>query len=210
MINQELKTVYILLTDTDTVLSRIIKWFTNAPYNHVSIVLDEKLDEMYSFGRKYPRNPLIAGFIKEDVYFGTYRYLEDTRCLLTRMEVSSEEFARIQKVIQSFDQHKDKYSYNLLGLVGVAVQRPIDQKNKYFCSQFVAEVFEKSGLNLWDLPPALVTPNDFLMHPRFDIVYEGSLYEYPLLNHELLTRHTIDMSYPFMYPFELLKKKLPL
>ena len=180
------KKVYILLTDTGTLLSKAIKWFTNTPYNHVSIVFDDELDEIYSFGRKYPQNPLIAGFIKEDVYFGTYRYFHNTRCLLSKIEVSPKEYDAIKKVIQSFKNHHEMYSYNLLGLFGVVVDHPINQRNKYFCSQFVAEVFEKGGLKLWELPPALVTPKDFLKHPRFNIIYEGRLYDYPLLDQELL------------------------
>lgn len=67
MVSNE-KEMYILLTDTGTLLSKLIKCFTNAPYNHVSIVFDKRLDEVYSFGRKEPRNPFIAGFIREDVY----------------------------------------------------------------------------------------------------------------------------------------------
>ncbi|WP_390283704.1 hypothetical protein [Ureibacillus sp. GCM10028918] len=204
------KTIYILLTDTGTVLTRIIKWYTNAPYNHVSIVFDEKLDEIYSFGRKKPRNPLIAGFIREDVYNGTFRYFDNTRCLLLKMVVSSNEYDRIREVIQSFTMNKEKYSYNLLGLVGVAVRYPINQKNKYFCSQFVAEVFKKSGLNLWDIPSALISPNDFLMHSRFELVYEGSLYNYPLLDHGMLSIPIVSPGYTFRQPFELLKRKLTL
>jgi hypothetical protein len=206
MMDKDRKTVYVLLTDTGTLLTKIIKWYTNAPYNHVSIVLDEKLDEMYSFGRKYPKNPLIAGFIKEDVYNGFYRYFHNTRCLLLKMNISSNEYRRIRSVIQSFDHQKDRYSYNLLGLVGVAVQIPIHQRDKYFCSQFVAEVFAKSGLNLWNLPPTLVTPHDFYQHPRFEIVYEGRLYDYPLLDPVMLSMPVGG----FEYGFDMLKRKLPL
>lgn len=181
------RNVYILLTDTGTLLTKIIKWYTNAPYNHVSIVFDEELSEIYSFGRKYPKNPLIAGFIEENVYVGTYRYFNQTRCQLLKMNVSSKEYFRIIDAIQDFKDNKNVYSYNFLGLIGVAIRRPIHRKNKYFCSQFVAEVFKKSGLHIWDIPPALVTPNDFLIHPRFEIVYEGRLYDYPLLDKELLS-----------------------
>ncbi|WP_205758472.1 hypothetical protein [Lysinibacillus sp. SGAir0095] len=194
---EEKKRVYILLTDTGTVLTKIIKWYTNAPYNHVSIVFDDKLDEIYSFGRKNPRNPLIAGFIREDVYFGTYRYFDDTRCLFLKIEVSKSEYNAIRNMIQCFNSNKDRYAYNLLGLVGVAIRIPINQKNKYFCSQFVAEVFKRSGLNLWDLPSALISPNDFLMHPRFELVYEGRLYNYPLLDYGLLSVSPNSLDYVF-------------
>lgn len=191
---KNIKTIYVLLTDTGTLFTKMIKCFTNAPYNHVSIVFDEELDEIYSFGRKYPRNPLIAGFIREDVYFGTYRYFHNTRCLLLKIDVSAKEYSCIRNVIQNFTRNKDMYSYNLLGLLGVAVQRPIIQRNKYFCSQFVAQVFENSDIPLWNLPSALVTPNDFLEHPRFEVVYEGKLYEYPLLNQLQVNRFQLDHS----------------
>ncbi len=210
MMAEKNKTVYILLTDTGTVLTKVIQWYTNAPYNHVSICFDDRLDEIYSFGRKNPGNPLIAGFIKEDVYFGTYRYFDDTRCLLLKIEVSAGEYRRIRNVIESFYHNQERYSYNLLGLFGVAMQYPIHQKNKYFCSQFVAEVFEKSGLQLWRQPTALISPNDFLMHPQFELVYEGSLYHYPLLDHGLLSIAPVAPRYAYRQPFELLKKKLTL
>lgn len=210
MLVKKIRPVYVLLTDTGTLFTKVIKRFTNAPYNHVSIVFDSKLNEVYSFGRKYPRNPLIAGFIKEDVYFGTYRYFYNTRCLLLKIDVSSKEYIRIRNVIQSFNMNKDIYSYNLLGLIGVAVRHPVYQRNKYFCSQFVADVFEKSGLNLWDRPSALITPNDFKDHPRFQVVYEGKLYDYPLLDQVMLSMPASGIEYSFMSHFELLKKKLRL
>ncbi|WP_342028656.1 hypothetical protein [Oceanobacillus limi] len=208
--DNEQKVVYVLLTDTGTVFTKLIQKFTNAPYNHASIVFDENLDEIYSFGRKSPRNPLLAGFIKEDVYFGTYRYFDNTRCLLLKMEVPLKEYLRIRNEIQGFRNQKDIYSYNLLGLVGVAVRRPIHQRNKYFCSQFVAEVFEKSGLNLWELPSALVTPNHFLMHPRFEIVYEGRLYDYPLLDQMMLSMPVGDFGASLRSSLKLIRKKLSL
>ena len=210
--DEETKTVYVLLTDTGTLFTKLIKRFTNAPYNHVSIVFDEKLNEIYSFGRKFPRNPLIAGFIREDVYFGTYRYFYNTRCQLLKIDVLSKEYFRIRNAIQNFINNKDLYSYNLLGLIGVVIRHPINQINKYFCSQFVAEVFEKSGLNLWNLPPALVTPNDFFMHPRFELVYEGRLYDYPLLNEEPLSDismnqfHNRRVTYEFNHSKEISEK----
>ena len=93
------KTIYVMLTDTGTLFTKIIKMFTNAPYNHVSLVFDENLEEIYSFGRKRPRNPLIAGFIREDVYNGTYRYFQNTRCLLLKRDVTEEEYSKIRHIV---------------------------------------------------------------------------------------------------------------
>ncbi|NRG48312.1 hypothetical protein HRF87_26880 [Bacillus sp. CRN 9] len=202
------KTIYVLLTDTNTLFTKMIKCYTKAPYNHVSIVFDEKLNEIYSFGRKYPRNPLIAGFIREDVYFGTYRYFHNTKCLFLKIEVSTKEYNRIRNIIKTFNNNRNIYSYNLLGLLGVAIQHPINKRNKYFCSQFVAEIFEKCGLNLWDITPALITPNDFFMHPSFEIVYEGRLYDYPLLDDAMLSMRATGFKHGVFPSLALIKRKL--
>lgn len=49
-----MKKIYIILTFTGTALSRIIKFATKVEFAHVSIALDEELNEMYSFGRINP------------------------------------------------------------------------------------------------------------------------------------------------------------
>ena len=41
------KKIYIVLTYTGTILSRIIKLYTKAEYCHVSLSLDKKLNKMY-------------------------------------------------------------------------------------------------------------------------------------------------------------------
>ena len=49
-----MKKIYIVLTHTGTTLSKIIKTYTKDEFSHVSIALDNKLQEMYSFGRLHP------------------------------------------------------------------------------------------------------------------------------------------------------------
>lgn len=204
------KTIYVMLSDTGTLFTRAIKWFTNAPYNHASLVFDENLDEIYSFGRKKPKNPLFAGFVREDVYQGTYCHFQNTRCLILKIHVSEQEYYNIRGLVQYFDKNKELYSYNLVGLFGVLFNHPIGRKNSYFCSQFVADVFQKSGIALWNLPSALVTPNDFIKHPSFEMIYEGKLYDYPLLNDELLPLGMSKSRLAMLYsPVTALKKLLP-
>jgi hypothetical protein len=77
---------------------------------------------------------------------------------------------------------KDKYSYNLIGFLGILVNRPVHRKYSFFCSQFVAYILNQSGIKLFNKPPALVTPYDFQSHPRLNKIYEGRLVEYnPIL-----------------------------
>ncbi|HEU5138663.1 MAG TPA: hypothetical protein VFT51_01725 [Bacillales bacterium] len=178
--------VYILLTDTGTLFTKTVKRYTRAPYNHTSLSFDMKFEELYSFGRKHPKNPLKAGFIKEDIYRGTYSHFRDTRCVLFKLNVSEPQLAEMRRTVISFQLRQKIYSYNLIGLLGVMLQYPIEMENAYFCSQFVAEVLKRGGVHLWNKSSALVTPGDFLEHASFQKIYEGKLYDYPLLETSLL------------------------
>lgn len=170
--------IYILLTDTGTLFTRTIKQYTKAPYNHSSLSFDSELNEMYSFGRRHPRNPINGGFIREDVINGTYRIFPKTTCALYELEVDERTLQKMKRIIGIFQKKGRKYSYNLLGVVGVAMKEPFEPEGSYFCSQFVAEVLVRSGIRLWDKSPSLVTPEDFRNTKQFKLIYEGKLFEY--------------------------------
>ena len=59
--------VYIVLMHTGTLMSNLIKKFTNAEFSHCAISFDLSLTEMYTFGRKFDSNPLLGGFKKDSV-----------------------------------------------------------------------------------------------------------------------------------------------
>jgi hypothetical protein len=174
--------IYVLLTDTGTLFTKLIKGFTGAPYNHASIALDAGLNELYSFGRKTANNPLVAGFVREDVYTGTFAHYPATSCALLRLEATPEQRQAVKEVISRFQQSSENYHYHLLGLLGFLLKRPIESDHAYFCSQFVADTLRQSGFVLWDRSPALISPDDFLRHGSVEILYEGDLYDYPLLD----------------------------
>lgn len=71
-----MRKVYIVLTYTGTILSRIVKMYTRREYSHVSIAFDEDLKEMYSFGRLNPYNPFIGGFVYERIDRGLLKKLK--------------------------------------------------------------------------------------------------------------------------------------
>lgn len=172
------KTIYILLTYTGSLLSKMIKMYTKYDYTHVSLGLDIDLTELYSFGRLIPSNPIVAGFVKEDIRNGTYAYFSNTECCLYSIDIDMEQYNRLIECIHSFSLEKDKYSYNLIGFLGIIINKPIYRRHSYFCSQFVAYILEQSGIKLFDKHPALVTPYDFQTNPRLNKIYEGRLMEY--------------------------------
>lgn len=175
--------IYIMLSDTGTLFTRTIKQYTKAPYNHASIAFDKELNEIYSFGRKHPKNPINGGFVREDVFNGTYRSYPNTTCVLLEVEVTKRHIEKMRRIINLFEKNRGKLSYNLLGVVGVALNERFEPQGSYFCSQFVAELLIRSGLNYWDKEPSLITPEDIRSTPSFKLIYEGKLFDYqPIKN----------------------------
>lgn len=62
-----MKKIYLVLTHTGTMLSRLIKTFTKDEFTHSSIALDIDLKQLYSFGRLNPYNPFVGGFVHEAI-----------------------------------------------------------------------------------------------------------------------------------------------
>lgn len=172
------RTIYIVLTNTGSVPTRIIQVYTKAPYNHVSISFCRDLRQIYSFGRKKYNNPLWGGFVIESIDGEIYEYFSETTCSIFSLEVDRGVYYRMKKVIRQFEKEKDKYVYSFIGLLGVIIKVPIEREYGYFCSQFVATVLEKSGLNLFDKQPGLVTPNDFMKLKGLNHIYTGKLSDY--------------------------------
>ena len=77
-----MKNVYVVLTQTGTLVSSIIRRYTKDPYNHASIAFDRSLDVMYSFGRKHRYNVLNNGFIEENFNRGLFAVFPNAKCLI--------------------------------------------------------------------------------------------------------------------------------
>ncbi|WP_425501888.1 hypothetical protein [Saccharibacillus deserti] len=172
------RSVYILLTNTGTLFTKMIRTYTRAPYNHASIAFDRELTELYSFGRKNPYNPIDGGFVREDIRTGTFSRYPNTTCVIYELQVTEREVEKMRRVLNVFIRSREKYLYNLLGIIGVALKEPVEFSNSYFCSQFVAEILHRSGIKIWNKLPALVTPDDFRQNERLELAYEGRLNEY--------------------------------
>jgi len=167
--------VYILLTDTGSNLTKLIKMFTKQPYNHASLALDQKLEYTYSFGRLYPNNPLIGGFSHERLDAGVFK---GAQCQVLSLEVDKNQYEKLQVRITKMKMNQGKYKYNFLGLFGAAAGVDIPRKHAYFCSQFVADALQEVGLLPEDFPAFLTKPDDIAKALNVRVEFEGTLDEY--------------------------------
>ena len=102
-----MKKIYIMVSYTGTILSNLIRMYTGKEYTHVSISLDIKLHEMYSFGRIHPYNAFVGGFVREGKNFGTFKRFKKTKAAIYSIEVEDDQYVIIRNTI--YDMYKELY-----------------------------------------------------------------------------------------------------
>ena len=126
--------------------SNIIALFTQKEYSHVSLSLDSSFTQMFSFGRKIPSKVLPAGLVEENLYSGVFAMYPNSRCLVYKINITSQQFDFLQNEINKFFENKDEYKYSVLGTVTAYFNKPHKREHYYFCSQFVYYVLQKAGV----------------------------------------------------------------
>ena len=173
-----MKKIYIVVSRTGTLLSKMIHLITKDEYTHASLALSPELEIMYSFGRKNPLNPFIGGFVVEGKNTGTFKRFKNTRVKVLELDVTEEEYERIQDSIIDFIKNKNAYRYNYEGLLLAVFDVNIEKRNAYYCSQFVKSVLERNNVIASSQLPDITSPNDFLSLNYSNILYQGMLREY--------------------------------
>ncbi|MDD6035058.1 MAG: hypothetical protein PUC30_02500 [Lachnospiraceae bacterium] len=172
---QETRELYILLLRTQSLLSRVIHIATKEQYTHVSIGLAGDCTQFYSFARRYTRLPLPAGFVHESIETGMMAKCKDAPCALYRLTVPTRSYYAIRRKCKKMLPIQERFQYSVLGtflcFFGIAYKR----RNKYFCSQFVAETLNEVGVLELTKPPELYHPVDFIELPEMQLCYEGTL-----------------------------------
>lgn len=170
-----MKKIYIVLTYTGTILSKIVKVYTRKEFSHVSIALDEDLKEMYSFGRLNAYNPFWGGFVHEGLDRGTFKRFKKTKARVYSLSVKDEQYEKVKEVIRDIQNNRLDYNFNILGLIGVVINYKIKRERYFYCAEFVKYVLEES--NICYLPD-VVKPEDFKDIDDLNVVYNGRLQEY--------------------------------
>lgn len=173
------KKIYIVLTYSGTMLSRLIKIYTREKYCHVSVSLDEDLNEMYSFGRLRPYNPFIAGFVHENPSYGTFKRFKNTKTEIYSVDVTESQYNKVKEIINNFNSNNCRYKFNIVGLFAVAFHIKFKRKNSFYCAEFVKYVVDNADLNM-ELPD-IVKPTDFRKQDLMNLEYKGVLRNYKII-----------------------------
>lgn len=183
---EEKRHLYIVISQTGTILSRALKILTGAQYNHSSISLSSDLQQMYSFGRRNPYNPFWGGFVKESPDTGTFKRFYKTEAVILEVDISQDKYEELCNLISEMRSEREEYHYNYLGvfLGAFNVNRKADKK--FYCSEFVKDILVKGEVEGVDDLPEIIQPIHFLQLSHRQ-VYEGRLREY---NNDTMVVHS--------------------
>lgn len=176
--------IYVVLTRTNTIISRLIRFFKKDEYTHASISLDRNLENMYSFGRKYDFNPFIGVFKHENINKGTYKYCKTLPGVVIELEVTKSQYKKAKALLGHFISNGSRYKYNYMGLVNSLFDKGSCYSTRFMCSEFVYYILNESGIADLDISRSLVRPQSLLtLDGR--ILFKGNLKDTKLLNRSL-------------------------
>lgn len=147
-----MRTIAIVLTRYKDPLSRLVYALNGGGFTHVSLSLDEELETMYSFNLK--------GFAVESAQRFRRQGVTQGKCY--RLRISDAAYARLARHIEAFVQNRKRYRYSLVGVWCCFFGIPLQQKGRYFCSQFVAECLLRARAVPLRRLPSLYLPNNLM------------------------------------------------
>lgn len=153
-------TISVLLTKRKDRFSKLIYWLTGRKYTHASIRLNDMGDGFYGFTAKGLRRESLRWLVGEKA----------SDFVMYKIEVTQDVYDKANRELNACLANKKDYRYNLLGAVLCFLHIPIEIKNSYFCSQFVAEILVNSGAVRLGKRPSLCLPNtlDKELHRYFE------------------------------------------
>lgn len=157
--------IYIVLSDTGSVPSKVIALFTEKSHNHVSISFDRDLKTLISYnGGERVHPPGLNAEMLE-----MFAKKKDATIFIYKLAVSREQKEKMLNKIVEINQEGS--AYNLLGLVLHKSYKP----NMMYCSQFVYTLLKYVGAQYFEKSPATVRPTDLVeldYHRKLQFDYE--------------------------------------
>ncbi len=178
MSKKQIKQIYIILSQTGTLLSTVLKFITHKKYNHVSISLDPDLHTMYSFGRVNPANPFIGGFVIESLNGGTFARFPGTEATVLSINVTPYQYEKIKRKLETMYCRAPIYHYNYLGLFLAAFKIKYKKKNCFYCSEFVKDILVNYKVARENTLGKITHPMYFLNLDNTKHIYAGKLQAY--------------------------------
>lgn len=166
------KYLYVVFSATPYKMGHSIRLLTGERYNHVSIALNDSLEPMYSFARRYFRTPFYGGFVKESLS----RYCvngELSQICVCRLEISRDRYTLVAQRLAEMTEHQQQYLYNYLSAIMAPLHKTVKVRDSYLCVEFVIDILKYAGFEIRADRYYTVGELEQLLHPY--VVYTGTI-----------------------------------
>lgn len=179
MLDHKKNYVYIVISQTPTLFGRVIRKIMKLKYNHASIAFDDKLEELYSFGRIQNKTPIIAGLVKEYPDRFSLRKKDYVSVKIYKIPVTNAQYQLGLNRIKQIEEDKDGYLYNLLSVLSYPLSKGFATYKTYSCVEFVVHMIQHMNIPLLDNRARYnYTPEELAKSLDQPVFYEGNLLDY--------------------------------
>lgn len=144
MKKKQAKTVSVIFTRTNTVLSFLLQMFLWSPWSHCAIIDGNEIIE--AAAKHGVRRRLLAELIAESSKYEILDFVCDDPSKIH--EAASNQIGK---------------PYDWFGAIGLGIHRNWQDQNKWFCSELVAWAFHSAGYSLFRVEPWRITPRDLFI-----------------------------------------------
>lgn len=170
------KSIYILISQTNTRFGKLIRKFGKIQYNHASIALDSELSEIYSFARQRHSLVLTGKLVKENISRFTLNRATNIDATIFEVPVIEEQYDEIKALIEEIYNDKE-YLYNLFSVLTYPLTKGLSVYKAFTCNEFAMYVLKLLGHEV-QKPLYQYKPDDLLEILGDKIYYQGNLLEY--------------------------------
>lgn len=188
------KSVYIILSRTQTKFAKMIRFFGKQEYSHASICLNDDFTEVYAFARPQHNAIFLGGLVQESLSRFTLQRNASVPISVFKLSVSEQNYEWIKETIETMKNNPD-YMYNLYSVLSYPVIRGFAVKKAFTCVEFVTYLLQHSGY-LQEKKRYRYTPDDLALELQDYLLYKRDV-------RECLPESTFDEDYFAPFTMEL-------
>lgn len=163
--------LYLVFSQTQTRMGKIIRFVTRGTYNHVALALQDSLRDLYSMGRFVINTPLAGGFVKESYR----RYQNGGDCRIKVCRLPLKDYETVPQQLQALCKGEAQLLYNSFDALALPFGKRVSIPNAYTCLDFVCMLLGIKNVDSIGQLEALFSDS---------VIYEGS-YDFYLDAHRV-------------------------
>ncbi len=142
--------LYVMISETDTGVGRIIRKLSHYRYNHVSVTMDPSLRTWYSFARFHENAAFYSGFLREPVErFLAKGYEVPVR--IFRLDIPPERARLLDLLFQQAGSPHTGLCYNYYDALAAVFRKKINIPGAYTCLSFSCAIMDRQYMTIEEL-----------------------------------------------------------